>query len=847
MSFDLATLTDRLYADAVGSGLRCPMAFCGVQTTNSWAWIGGWIRQRAKEHATNLSATAAQVERAVEEAHEIWFEATKDSSLREIDVLSGIAGTLIKRDGREVILVVDRESPGREILRWRFVSLTLPPGILIAASTECGLDVPGGVRILTASMAPDFPVAQNHLHHAALPSFEELWVSLRVRALTDPSGFAMSIQGVRAYCPGLHQAPCLADKTQDVESLTPSKKLARARHMGEWADLILQAFIARRVIDQHSWHRESLRDCADPVCRIGRSSLRTFVAGQTKPYSLTGTRYPWREERNQLAREVHKSTASASRRQLAGASHNLLTKEAESERRMLGRAFHLLRSQKRGDSEYEKMFLQYLRIKTAVFGLLVHSPGDRGLERFLTYFGQIKVYAREADKLKPRPPDEPGLNVRATEYRVAPDAWLETLRDDSEISEAQEAAWVIHFKRRGLSENYELPLYGQQYRIIKGEGNKIANALAQKPARLKMLRGIDICGVEGKQPLWVSAQTLQRLRARSRDIAASRPAQGLEPLRLTLHVGEDFEWLTSGVRAVAEPFYWHLIERGDRIGHAIAVTLEPRDWWDRHKGQVMEVTRFDRLLDLAFLAEYARKRSRKQTGWLNVTIEKIASRLWPNVRNKPIDFVLTAREMWRHLGLDTMRRLMDSRDLHENAPLHEQWIHEYLWHRGTQKRAHEIMRMSVSDDEKEARARSQNNERELLAKARETLIREIALWQVCIESNPSSNLVVASLDSMASQDFLQIRPTSVARRGAETLTWTISTDDPITFSTTLADEYAYAWAGMVLRKDKPYDPSYARALLDEAAATSMRMRFTTRDRSRAATTNRRENAGAGRD
>src|ERR1700686_1941721 len=74
--------------------------------------------------------------------------------------------------------------------------------------------------------------------------------------------------------------------------------------------------------------------------------------------------------------------------------------------------------------------------------------------------------------------------------------------------------------------------------------------------------------------------------------------------------------------------------------------------------------------------------------------------------------------------------------------------------------------------------------------------------------------------------FLKRRPTKVAGFGKETLTWTISTDDPITFSTTLADEYAYAWAGMVLRQNKPYDPSYARALLDEAAETSMRMRFT---------------------
>ena len=82
---------------------------------------------------------------------------------------------------------------------------------------------------------------------------------------------------------------------------------------------------------------------------------------------------------------------------------------------------------------------------------------------------------------------------------------------------------------------------------------------------------------------------------------------------------------------------------------------------------------------------------------------------------------------------------------------------------------------------------------------------------------------------MSAQDFLARRPTQeISDRGA-TLTWTISTDDPITFSTTLADEYAYAWAGMTMRAKNPIDPAYARALLDEAAATSMRTRFTVRD------------------
>jgi adenosine deaminase len=122
-----------------------------------------------------------------------------------------------------------------------------------------------------------------------------------------------------------------------------------------------------------------------------------------------------------------------------------------------------------------------------------------------------------------------------------------------------------------------------------------------------------------------------------------------------------------------------------------------------------------------------------------------------------------------------------------------------------------------------------HHERDLLTKARARLIRELARWQIPIESNPSSNLVVASLDAMASQDFLAQTPHEKRKAGHETLPWTISTDDPITFATSLADEYAYAWAGMVLREKDPFDPAHARALLEEAAATSMRTRFTLPD------------------
>ncbi|HVF59751.1 MAG TPA: hypothetical protein VNJ70_08090 [Thermoanaerobaculia bacterium] len=827
---DSGGLTDRLYADALAADLRVLDRFIQSRTEVAWGDIESHVRERAAVHRKDLSTTPAEAERAFESVRSEWRTiASGDGPLRGIVLLARAAGRLLQPDGREMILRVDRDEPGREILRWRFVSLALPPGILLAAATQIGFAPPEAVRLLDPSIAPDFSVAHNHVHHAAMMSFEELWASLRLRALLRPGELVASLRDKRAVCPKLHAGEC------------PSGRSKHAKHMAEWGDVIRQAFIAGRVLDRHSYHSGRLADCRDGDCRtVVRTTLRAFLAGRVKPHPNAGTPYPWPDELTRLGRRFRDANAPAVLRRSHIRRTELIREQTAEERSLLARVFAYLLSMD-GDSRdlpYETLFAQYLRVKSAVFGLLVHPAGEQGLATFFQHFQQIKVYAPESNIVRPRLPHDPVLKVRATEYRVAPDAWFKILRrHDIEIEEGvrrdparPEAAWLVHFKRERRDEG--LPLFGSAIRHMEGEADQIVRSLVARPTRLRRLRGIDICGVEEAQPLWVSAPTLRWVRNQSGRIAGRRPGLCLAPLRLTIHAGEDFRWLTSGMRAIAEPFQWKLIERGDRIGHGIAITLDPRGWWRRREGQVIIVKRFDRLLDLAFLAEYAKQRNAEQEEWLREEIRLTvkALRLEPQLETAyatEIDVVKTARDVWKTLGGRSTRRLMQTPPWRGDVkPRHERWISRYLWTRSTQSRAEEQVRMRVDDDRHDLRVKNDRTERDLLEEARGRLIHEVARWQVCIESNPSSNLVVSSLDAMAAQDFLQLRPTRAAGFGDETLTWTISTDDPITFSTTLADEYAYAWAGMVLRKENPYDPAYARALLDEAAATSMRMRFT---------------------
>jgi hypothetical protein len=826
---DQQALADRLYADALAAHLRMPRAFLGSQIVSEPQDVEDYARERATVYREELSVSEAEAEGALTIALKRWrdvaptsitrrSDTTINEPVRTVTLLSRAAKKLLQPDGGEMILRVDHHEPGREILRWRFLSLALPPSILVAAAMRGSFNPPEAVRLLHSSIAPDGPVAQQHVHHAAMMSFEELWGSFRLRALFRPGTVYDGLRDKRALCPGLHRGICLRGRSRAAQELAKKNKRSSEKHMDQWGDLIRNAFIGRRVLDRHEGHPVSLDGCMDPICSEGKRVLRAFLNGRAKPDGAARLPYPWLQEAMRLGRRYRVATAIFGRSQDPRAK--VIGWQAEDERRLLVRAFAHVRPDeiKPHDPLYEKLFLQYLRVKTAVFGLLVHPPGEHGLNKFLDHFNQIKVYAPEAELLAPRIPREPGLDVRATEYRVATDAWLKILkRHDAEIEDPhrpdakrRESAWLIHFKRKPREDT--LPFYLGAVHELENEATLIVNALEQKPIRLKTLRGIDICGVEEAQPLWVSAETLRRVRTRSSEIAGRRPKLGLQPLRLTLHAGEDFEWLTSGMRAAAEPFHWQLIQRGDRIGHGIAITLDPVGWWTRKKGRVIEVKRFDRLLDLVFLAEYTTNITPVQEIWLRDQIEECTTELFGTSEGA----VESAKFLWLQLGGRMARRLMKTSE-RPDTPIHERWFHQYLWDRSVQKRAGAVIRLPVGEDV---------TERDLLVKARARVIHELARWQVCIESNPSSNLVVGSLDAVAAQDFLARRPTREAPYGQETLTWTISTDDPITFSTTLADEYAYAWAGMVLRKDKPYDPSYARALLDEAAATSMRTRFT---------------------
>lgn len=862
MKVDSGGLADRLFAEAVASDLRDTDAFLEVRLKSTTDKLFQWVRERSTVHHADLHASAAEIEEALAFARRRFDELSPPGVNSISSRLLKLGCSLLEFDGHDLVLKVDDQEPGRELLRWRFISLLVPAGILAAAAAaqQGRPAAPSRIRLLHPSMAPDGPVAQQHLHQSASVTFERLWASVRTRALLEPGKLQRSLRSKRAFCPHMHKGPCVGAMDDNSDERRCSN-VARAQHMDIWLGQISRSIVAGEILSRHARHSGLLEECGH--CQIQWQTLNNLLPG--RPGVAAVSAYPWTDQVRSLARDRRaERTARAKHGGRLVEHRDFIDDLVNAESAMLTTAFCRLRAEPE-DVKYEALLIQYLRIKTATYRQIVHSPGRPGLEKFLHHFKQIEIYQPNKTSLGLQAAQSPELDLRSTEYRVSPEDWLEQEQAASRgrrrnrvpgPKRANKDATLIHFQRSKTQKT--LPLHGRNIRRLEDLARRIGNVLQRDRQRLLELRGVDICGVEEHQPLWVSAQTLIHARALSSEIAGCAPVRGLpyrcdgdeknpglmrvEPLRVTMHTGEDFHWLTTGVRTVAEPFQWNVIRRGDRIGHGLAVTLDPAGWWFRREGDVIGVSDFDRLQDLAFLALFTKShrsvaarvlqarekmecvgavgRTKAQERWLGDQIDAILTRLKTG-HSRDEDPVLIAAKLWSTIGSPVMRQLHGSRSAPSDADEpHIRLLYRYLWRRGFRKEADQKRRISIVS--------KNSHELTLLIAARKIVIRRLARWQIPIESNPSSNLVVGSLDALASQDFLAQSSHHSREIGRETPAWTISTDDPVTFATSLADEYAYAWAGMVLRADNPYDPAHARALLEEAAATSMRTRFAAR-------------------
>lgn len=98
----------------------------------------------------------------------------------------------------------------------------------------------------------------------------------------------------------------------------------------------------------------------------------------------------------------------------------------------------------------------------------------------------------------------------------------------------------------------------------------------------RLVRGYDVAGNENELPIEVFAPVLRVLRA------SKHPAGMWSSIRLprpfiTVHAGEDYSHLLSGLRAIDEAVEFCQLREGDRIGHGLALGIDVTLWAQRQR------------------------------------------------------------------------------------------------------------------------------------------------------------------------------------------------------------------------------------------------------------------------
>ena len=352
---------------------------------------------------------------------------------------------------------------------------------------------------------------------------------------------------------------------------------------------------------------------------------------------------------------------------------------------------------------------------------------------------------------------------------------------------------------------------------------RLAKMLHQNPALFRRVRGIDACSNEVGCPPETFAVAFRYLRTCPRDTSVSRPpTRGREErsLSLTYHVGEDFLDIVSGLRAIDETICFLDFRRGDRIGHALALGVNPTTHSSaKHESVLMPAQELlDNLVWLFFrcgelnidMEPEIRERIRNRA-------EDLLTRLYrENLPETPYISLRDYYQSWLLRGDDprcygdganltqeeyhgevfrpfllNCRKERSLRDCRENSVAKALYA-AYHCSRGIRNEGRKVERLSIDD--------SYIRLTRAVQRGMQDYVDSLGL---SVECNPSSNALIGTFGGYENHPVFQFYTPSLTRReGGVQLHVSLNTDDQGVFETSLSFEYALVAAALTDRRDE---------------------------------------------
>lgn len=356
--------------------------------------------------------------------------------------------------------------------------------------------------------------------------------------------------------------------------------------------------------------------------------------------------------------------------------------------------------------------------------------------------------------------------------------------------------------RSDLASEYR---HGTLYRRLWRQTQSVSEMLRAEPELLTILRGIDACTDELGVPTWVIAPLFRILKDTSIRIAGrlqQRPGIKVPPLSTTIHCGEDYVHLASGLRRIHEAIEHLGLREADRLGHAVALGANATRWAE--SAGTVAISREEWLFNLVWEWNCYRTglvdAPARRLARISKEIERLADAIFESHKGLPCQQVaqlvrsLYDESILKSLGfLDGRRPARRWWQNQQNLGRHLEIELTWLWLTDSDvfRRSQIVERFNPAD------------EAESLETLQQQLRNRISELKLTVEVNPTSNLLIGNFTDLNQHPLWRLSPPGGSDSSEKAVPIAIGSDDPLQFCTDLPWEYQLVEDSLVLNGVSP--------------------------------------------
>jgi hypothetical protein len=701
--------------------------------------------------------------------------------------------------------------------RWRWLSFALPPDLLISAHPDSQFSTAKihKTSAFLRQMLAENGFAEVHLHVGAALEFHDYWVGLMYNlsrnetpvdafesiGATFNNGRELGAWFLRTaiirYCLAKFISQRSGQKFTSFQNFFHSILIPELRELTDAPALFIKAF------------DELCLGKLDSNYRSDYSKLRQIYRSFVGEISLARS-----------AEDIQRSDPIFQFFPMQ--THNNPTPEMCFTRLCLS----YLTSEGKNDLWFAELFWQVTRMRCIAYRYIIQRPLTPGLQWFIRHFGRIKIGRPFSESVlleKAIEIDGYGYGLRSLEVRTSPAAdWTQIrkmIEHTAKLANEKkdlELGWVLHFTkersedfRKGISQplsknsnadprwekNTSHFRYAHYYLTRREQAVSLGRLFQECPKSLIWIRGIDMCTDELGIPLWVLNPLFRYIRNVSQIVSQDIMLKyGLDvpPVHFTAHVGEEYVHLLGGLRRISEAIEFLDLGEGDRLGHALALGVEPIDWALR-AGRIA-LPKEERFFDLiwewrCYSRGFASPCSAARLTQIEHEIIRLGQEIFDSEdKSTPYDYVKFTQQLY------DSNALLGAGFSHGIAYSKDNLLYQYLTDGGVFERGQQLLWI---DPEKEG---------ETLLTLQNALRSQVARLGLVVEVNPSSNLLIGDFSDLINHPLWRLLPPIQQNDQPPPVSVAIGSDDSILFSTNLPDEYQTLMDALILR-----DGSHANA------------------------------------